>query len=558
MLERIEAGAMPLECLAHWVAQKGDQTYFVQPMGGGQVQELSWNQVNDQARRMAAYLKAQDLPPKSQIGILSKNCAWWIIADLAIWMAGHVSVPLYPNLNADTVAYTLEHSETKMLFLGKLDDWPSMQPGVPEDMPMIAFPLRPDGDFVDWDDILTKHEPLAEIAVRDPDEMATIVYTSGSTGRPKGVMLSFRAMQAAPQHGRGIAEQEPTDRVLSYLPLAHVMERGLLEQASLFNGLTVYFAESLDTFAEDLRRARPTLFASVPRLWVKFQLAVYEKMPKKKQDILFKIPFLNTIVKRKILEQLGLDQVRYALTGSAPLPATVVDWYRSLGLELLDGYGMSENFGYSHCTHPGKGRLGYVGPPSPGMEHKIADNGEILVRGATNMMGYYKAPEKTAETMDDDGWIYTGDMGEIDEQNRLKITGRVKELFKTSKGKYVAPAPIENKLCNHPAIEVVCVSGPNQPQPYALILLSDETRGHLAEAGVRDTLTTEFNDLVAQVNKTVDPHEKIQFAVVVNDEWTIDNGFLTPTMKIKRNVIEARYAEQEDAWYAARQQIIWQ
>ncbi|HEY0972927.1 MAG TPA: AMP-binding protein, partial [Solimonas sp.] len=328
---------------------------------------------------------------------------------------------------------------------------------------------------------------------------------------------------------------------------------------SLYHGFHVYFAESLDTFVADVQRARPTIFFSVPRLWTKFQLGVEAKLPKKKQKILFRIPILGGKVKRKILQGLGLDQVRIALTGAAPLPPPTIAWYRSLGLELLEAYGMTENMAYSHFTRPNAARIGYVGQANIGVECRIdPQTHEVLVKSPGQMMGYYKEPQKTAECMTADDFFRTGDMGEIDDQGRLRITGRVKELFKTSKGKYVAPVPIENKLGAHPKIEAVCVGGADQTATFALVLLSEESRKHVAAGGNRDEIAAELATLLEHVNATLDPHEQLQFAVVVKEAWNIDNGFLTPTMKIRRNIIEKRYQPQVDRWFQTRQPVIWE
>ncbi len=431
-----------LECVYYWEKNTPNRMYLTQPMGGddANIRTWSWKEAVDEARRMAAYLKSLDLPDRSHIALCSKNCAYWIIADLAIWMAGHVSIPIFPILTVDIVQYTLEHSESRLLFVGKLDPvWEEMKKGVPADLPMIAFPLAPENDYTQWDDIIAKHEPLAKPVERTLEEMATIIYTSGSTGKPKGAMMSFSAMHKS---ARGICEYLKThadDRILSYLPLAHSFERFIVESHSLYAGFPLYFAESLDTFLQDLQRARPTLFISVPRLWLKFQLGVFQKVPPKKLNRLLKIPILSGIVKKKILTQLGLNHVRFAGSASAPIPKEIIEWYRNLGLELLEGYGMTENMAYSHCTKPGEVRPGYVGPPYPDVQQRISEDGEILVKSPGNMTGYYKMPEKTAEDFTEDGFFKTGDMGEIDEKGRLKITGRIKELFKTSKGKYVAP-----------------------------------------------------------------------------------------------------------------------
>ncbi|MCA9548340.1 MAG: AMP-binding protein, partial [Myxococcales bacterium] len=334
-----------------------------------------------------------------------KNCAHFIISDLAIWMAGHCSVALYPNLPAETVAYILEHSEAKAVFVGKLDDWPAMAPGVPAELPKIAFPLAPPTDFPKWDALIKATAPLPERPVRAPEDRALIVYTSGSTGRPKGVVHDFAGISAAAWGLLDIIKIGADDRVLSYLPMAHVMERWAVGCTSLCVGGHIFFAESLDTFVEDLKRARPTLFLSVPRLWLKFQIGVFKKMPPKKLARLLKIPVLRGIVRKKILTNLGLDQVRYAASGSAPIPADLIQWYRDLGLELLEGYGMSENFCYSHVSFPGKSRVGYVGNAYPKVQHKLSEQGEILVRSPANMKGYFKEPELSAEAFTADGWF---------------------------------------------------------------------------------------------------------------------------------------------------------
>lgn len=549
---------LPLDMVYHWEKTKANSVYMTQPIGGGKTVEYTWGRAVDEARRMSSYLKSLNLPEKSRIGLISKNCAHWIMTDWAIWMAGHISVPLYPTLNADTVNYILNHAECEVVFVGKLDDWDMMKPGVPESVRCISFPLSPPNDFETWDDIVAKYPPLEENVQRDAGELATIVYTSGSTGKPKGVMLSFGNMAYAAEGGMEVLGVGSEERMLSYLPLAHVFERTFVELASLYAGFHLYFAESLDTFVEDLRRAQPTLFLSVPRLWVKFQHGVLQKLPKKKLDRLLKIPVVNNLIKKKILKGLGLDKVKLAGSGSAPLASDVLDWYRNLGLELLEGYGMSENFAYSHMSKPGRSRTGYVGESLPGVETRISPEGEIQIKSPATMMGYYKDEEKTREAFTEDGFLKTGDKGEIDEMGRLKITGRIKEIFKTSKGKYIAPAPIENRLMSHDAIEMVCVSGANQTQPHALVMLAEESRPKMADEAFRKEIEESFKKLIADVNKTVDPHEQLAFITVVSDEWSIENSFLTPTMKLKRNVVEDAYQEKVDKWYAQRQPVIWQ
>ncbi len=559
-MESIAACKNLLECVYFWEKNAPDRMVFTQPMGGGDanIKTWTWKEAVGEARRLASYLKSLDLPECSHIALCSKNSAHWIMADLAIWMAGHVTIPIFPILTADIVGYTLEHSESKLLLVGKLDPvWEEMKVGVPADLPMMALPLAPEGDYDRWEDLIAAHEPLENPARRDPDETATIIYTSGSTGKPKGAMITFEAMF---QSAKGISEYLKThhkDRVLSYLPLSHVFERWVTESHAFYAGFQLFFAESLDTFLQDLRRARPTLFISVPRLWLKFQLGVFQKMPPKKLDLLLKIPILKGIVKKKILTQLGLDCVRFAGSGSAPIPKEVIAWYRDLGLELLEGYAMTENFAYSHCTKPGEARPGYVGPPYPDVRHKISEAGEVLVKSPGNMTGYFKMPEETRNAFTEDGFLITGDLGEIDDMNRLKITGRVKELFKTSKGKYVAPAPLENSLANHPRIEACCVTGSGYPQPHAVVMLSEDARAAVRE-GQREVVQGELQAHLDTVNSAFPHHERLAFMVVVKDEWLPENGFLTPTMKLKRAKLETVYGPPAADWYEMQQPVIWQ
>ena len=545
-----------LEAVFHWERTTPDRPWLTQPMGGGVVRDLTWRVAVDEARRMAAHLRSRALPPGSSIAVLTKNCAHFFLADLAIWMAGHCAVPLYPTANATTIGQILTHSEARLLFVGKLDAWPSQAPGVPAGMPLIAMPLAPKLDAPSWDEIIAKTEPLGGEPTRSPEDLATLVYTSGSTGEPKGVMVTFGAMSASCRAMLAAIETSPDDRVLSHLPLAHVAERFAVECPSMFTGARVFFAESLDTFVEDLKRARPTLFFTVPRLWQKFQLGVFSKMPPAKLDRLLSIPIVSSLVKRKILKGLGLDSVRLAASGAAPMSQELMSWYRRLGLELLEGYGMTENFACSHATRPGRVRVGYVGEPYAGVDCRISDEGEVQVKSPGMMKGYFKAPELTAEAFTPDGYLRTGDRGEVDELGRLRITGRVKELFKTSKGKYVAPAPIEGKLGNHPAIEAVCVGGLGRPQPYGLVMLGLEARRQLA--ATRADLEATLAAHLRAVNAELEPHETLAFVAVVHDEWQIENGFLTPSMKIRRAVIERTYEPHLDRWYAERSPVVWQ
>jgi len=547
-----------LDAAYEWERNHPNRVYMTQPTGNGGVVDYTWAETMQQARRMAAHLRSLNLPPNSHIALISKNCAHFIICDLAIWMAGHATVALYPTLKADTVAYILEHSDSRLVFIGKLDDWEEIAAGIPADLPGIALPLAPQTSYERWDDIIARCEPISDNPSPPPGQLALICYTSGSTGRPKGVMHSFGSISVPAQHfGRELGINS-SDRALSYLPLAHVMERAVVECSSFYSGMHIYFADRLDTFVEDLRRARPTVFLSVPRLWLKFQTGVFQKFPEKKLERLLKIPVLGEIVRKKILKGLGLENVRIAGSGSAPIPADLIEWYDKLGLHIIEGYGMSEDFSYSHMSTPARRKPGYVGVPWSDVKTRISPEGEIQIVSPGNMMGYYKEPELTAACYTDDGYFKTGDRGKYSSEGLLRITGRVKELFKTSKGKYVAPVPLENLLNSHSHIELSCVSGPGRPACFALVQLAEEMRGRIADPEFRDSLTPKLEALLDEVNSKVEAYEELQFLAVVRDDWQIANDFLTPTLKIKRDVIEQAYASQLDEWYESGQKVIWQ
>lgn len=556
-MNTIDSNDLPLQRAYHWEKARANEVFLTQPMGPGVVKDWTWAQTMDETRRMAAYLKAQGWESGSRVALMSKNTAWWIMADMAIWMAGYVSVPIYPNLVAETVRLIMEHSECKLCIVGKLDDWKSMEPGIPKGMPCISTPLCDAQGFTQWDAVVKSTAPMKDSPVFGAKSMATIIYTSGTTGMPKGAVHGFDSFAHSAKAIVEILNATSEERAISYLPLAHVAERCLVEAQSIYLGSRIYFAESLDTFLADLQRARPTFFFSVPRLWVKFQQGVFAKMPAKKLARLMSIPILGGIVKKKILKQLGLDSVRFAGTGAAPLPPEVMAWYHKLGLELLEGYGMTEQFALATTSLPGKSRVGYVGNASPCCEVKLSDSGEVLTRGPAHMQGYYKEPEKTAETMTTDGWLKTGDLGEFDAQGRLKIIGRAKEQFKTSKGKYVSPAPIETKLGAFTRIEACLVSGVAFPQPFALAMLPAGQWEALKEPEARKEFEGELAAHMQSVNETLDPHERLDFVVVVPEQWTVESGFVTPTLKIKRNVVEKHYGDYFETWAKSKKKVVW-
>ena len=559
MAQTVAPEALALQRLYHWEDTTPDKVALTQPIGGGAVREWTWRQMMDEVRRMAAHLKGLGFEPGARIALMSKNTAHWLMTDYAIWMAGYVSVPLYPTLASATVRQILTHSEARLLFVGKLDTWDEMRAGIPEGLPTIRLPLSPQFDAPSWDAIVAATPPMPGRPVRDGNELATIIYTSGTTGVPKGVMHSFGTFAWSASAALKRIGNHQNGRVLSYLPLAHVAERTIVEHGMLGLGLHVYFNESLETFAADMRRARPTIFFSVPRLWVKFQQGVLAKMPKQKLDRMLSIPIVRRVIARKVLTALGLQDCQFAGGGAAPMPPELLRWYQRLGLRLSEVYGMTENCGVSHATLRERPRPGTVGPPYEGIECRLdPDTQEVQMRSPGVMLGYYRNPEQTRDAMTADGWLKTGDKGQIDAEGNLRIVGRVKDLFKTGKGKYVAPAPIEDRLVTHTAVEACCVTGANLGQPLALLMLNAETVGRAADPTERTRLEQSLSAHVELINATLDPHEQLDCVVVVRDAWTVDNDLVTPTLKVKRNRIEAVYGEHYETWVSTRRTVIWQ
>jgi long-chain acyl-CoA synthetase len=376
---------------------------------------------------------------------------------------------------------------------------------------------------------------------------------------PKGVMHSFGTFAWSVQSGLKRVPIDKNARMLSYLPLSHIAERTLVEHGLLATGMQVWFAESLDTFTIDLQRAKPTVFFSVPRLWVKFQQGINHKMPPAKLDKLLRLPIIGGLVRKKVLKALGLDQCTFAAGGAAPMPPDLLRWYNKLGLDLVEVYGMTENCGVSHATLPGKQRPGTVGLPYDGIQSRLDPaSGEIQMKSPGLMLGYYKELEQTKGTLTDDGWLKTGDKGALDAEGNLKITGRVKDLFKTSKGKYVAPAPIEDRLVMHEYVEACAVTGANLGQPLGIAMLNLDGITKSQSADGRKEVEAALSAHLAAINDKLDPHEQLDCVVVITEPWSVDNGFITPTFKVKRNRIEEVYGPNFEKWVGSRKKVIWQ
>jgi long-chain acyl-CoA synthetase len=544
----------PLEMLFHWAAANPDKPWLFQPING-EWTSITWGEAADQVRRMATALREMGLQAGDTVAISGRNTAHWFLADLAISMAGLISVGLYPKQAPEHITYILEHSEAKALFLGPMIDMDEFMGAVPAGIRMIEMPypeLPP--QELKWADLIAKSAPQQDYATPDPDTLMTLVYTSGTTGNPKGVMVTYGNMMFA---GQGLMEAMPPrgqERFFSYLPLAHAFERGAVELSSLYFGAEVHFLEHIDKLAEQLKQVAPTRFFGVPLVFGRIQAGVLRKLPQKKLDRLLSIPIIRGIIRKKVLSGIGLQNARMCFAGAAPMPIPLMEWFDKLGLPLYQGYGMTENAIYATANRPGANRIGSVGTAMPRAEMKLSPEGEILFKHAGVMKGYYKEPEKTKETFTEDGWLRTGDKGHVDKDGYLYITGRVKDIFKTLKGKYVAPAPIEGALSRNTLIDQLCFVGSGLKQPLMLVALTPD-----AEKLPRAEVETSLLETVQSVNKTLEPHEEIAKVIIVRDAWSIDNGLMTPTMKVKRNEIEKRYGDIVEKAAADRgTRVVWE
>jgi long-chain acyl-CoA synthetase len=540
----------PLNAFLSWEKIHPEKLFLHQPVLGSW-KKISYQQAGEQARKIAGFLSAT-LPANSKVALLSKNCAEWIIADLAIMMAGHISVPIYPTLSAEGIRPLIEHSEARAIFIGKLDDFEKQKPGIPDALIRISFDTYGAREGKLLSTLLDEQMPLQSFIPPPPESLATIMYSSGTTGTPKGVMLTHAAFGFVGEKvAKGLAIVQP-ENFFSYLPLSHIAERALMEMVVFASGSTISFTESLDKFQENLQQEQPTIFGGVPRIYAKFQEGVLRKIPQRKLDTLLSIPLVSNVIKKSIRKKLGLTRARIIVSGAAPTPITLLHWFKRLGITVREIYGMTENTAFSHANF-GNIKIGTVGQAWPETECRLSAEGEILIRHPALMTGYFKDAETTAAVFTEDGFLKTGDKGEIDSDGFLTITGRVKDQFKTDKAKFIAPAQIELKLLSNTDIEQVCVVGMGLPQPIGLVVLSG-----IGMAKAKQELSESLSQTLESVNKTLESYERLQKIVIMKDGWTIDNGLLTPSLKLKRTELEKKHMPDYKRWFSLDELIIWE
>jgi len=548
-----------IERFYHWEKTTPDAIFLRQPKGD-KWHTITFAEAGQQARKMTTVLREKGLKNGDHIGIYSKNCYHWIVADLAIMMGGYVSVPLYASLPKNQLADVIKLGDLKAIFLGKLDAWGDRAAAIPADVLPIKFPHYEGSPKVDigedWKELIANTAPAADNFVPNLADLWTIKFTSGTTGTPKGVMHIHRSpsmimLNEQKTNWLGIFKLKAY-RFLSFLPLNHVGERIGLELPAIWFGGTISFAENLETFAKNLQDTQPTMFFAVPRIWTKFYLGVIAKMPEKKLDLFLKIPIVRGIIKKKLRTALGMRDVEVAATGAAITPAFIKNFYKKLDIHLVEAYGMTEVCGSMTNSPSPNAPQDSVGKAIPFGEVRIhPETQEILMKTPYMMTGYYKNPEKTAEVLVD-GWMHSGDKGTMDKDGYVKVIGRVKDAFKTSKGSYVTPNPMEEVLMKNDFIEQVCVAGLGNPQPIALINLSE-----IGIAADKAAVSQSILESVELANSTRANYEKISTAIIQQEVWSVENGLITPTLKVKRGKIDEKYSGAYLDWHEAKEKVIW-
>ncbi|WP_434361793.1 AMP-binding protein [Parasalinivibrio latis] len=533
----------PYQQMLKWAVERGDEV-FLRQIINREFKDFTYAQVVDQALSMVSALLNKGLVPGDKVALISKNCAEWFIADLAMQLGSYISVPVFPTAGSDTIDHVLSHSESKAVFIGKLDDTTAIETSLRQfpDLITIAFPYPTATCQHQWNDLVAAHPASAERPSHRDEDLMSIVYTSGTSGLPKGAMLSYGAYAWSVQRLIDHIGIQENDRLFSYLPLAHITERVYIMGSAMMGGVPTAFPESLDTFIDDVKMQRPTLFISVPRLWTLFEQRIQEKLPEAKLNLLLKIPFVSGLIKKKLADGLGLDKARVLGCGSAPVSAGLLEWYRKIGLNITEAWGMTEAYAYTTLNYPFRAdKIGTVGNAGPGIELKIAGDGEVLVKGGGLFSGYYKNEDASNESLVD-GWLHTGDIGELDSEGYLTINGRKNDTFKTAKGKFVSPVPIEKRLFELSNVEMMCLIGSGLPGPVLLAL------PHSFPDFDRERYERKIHKVIETMNSELESHAHIKGVYLIKVPWSIENGLLTPTLKIKRHLLEKKYHDIGANW----------
>ena len=562
---------------------------------------ITWGQFGEGARRIASFLLEQGLRPGDHVAVWAANRAEWHTADAAILLIRGCPVPVYQTLSAEQAQYVLDHSESKLAFveneavLARVLQQRDQLRHLERVVVMEGLEqTSPDGFVVPWQGALSAGQEALHrnsqiiderAAATRMDDVVTLIYTSGTTGPPKAVMLTHDNIAASAEGLEGLVEVGPDDRVLSYLPLAHIAERMVSEFRSYRYGNATWFLDGLPNLGARLAEVRPTHFFAVPRVWEKMAAQINKQIdassparravarwalrtghraaelgesgdpiPPRLQR---RLDLADRLVLAKLRAAIGFDDARILASGAAPIDPEVLRFFRSMGLEICEVYGQSENTGCTTVNRPGRTRIGTVGEPYPGTEVRIAEDGEILVRGPVVFPGYLKDREATEAALVD-GWLQTGDVGEFDADGYLRITDRKKDLIITAGGKNISPANIENALGSHRLIAHAVAIGDRRPYMTALLSLDpEEAAGMAASRGwPRDTtamadhpaVLAELKKHVDAVNGRLSHVEQVKRFAILPTVFTPGEE-LTPTLKVRRKVVAEKYADRIDALY---------
>ncbi len=510
---------------------------WLRELGEQENRDWSWRDAHQEINALGSWLESHLGSSGQRVGLLSKNRAHWYFADFGSIAAGHVVVPMFTTLAGETADYVMSFTDMKLLFVGETENWEQVRKVLPKGIQLVCLPgVELEEDHLRWEDVVAPHRGSMPAYQCKPDDLVSLVFTSGTTGVPKGVMQTHDSNVIPITRFSDAFSMPLGARYFSYLPLSHIAERQIVEGASLVNCGEVHFNENLGTLLRDLPQCRPQMMFGPPRVWEQLQQGIIAQFGSPEAvDAALEADAEG--IGKLVREKLGLDEVQYLLTAAAPTPPALIHWYDRLGIALMEGFGQTECMGpiVSSAEHR---RIGSVGKAMPGVEVRISEEDELLVKADGCSPGYYNMPEKTAETFVD-GWVHTGDKVKVDEDGFYYITGRVKDYFKTIQGKFVAPTPIENIFAENPHTEQICLLGRGYSKTVMICVLTA-----IAQELPREEIETALRERVDAVNSEVAKHERLGAVIVSTSPWTIDNGVLTPTLKIRREKVEELFGEK--------------
>ena len=586
---------IPARLLKQARQRPNEPAYYVK--SGGRWHATEWKTYVDQVKSAGKALMALGIEPGDKVAMLGFNRPEWVIFDLGAMAIGAVGAGIYTTCSAEEVQYIVDHAEARVILLEDEAQWQKVaaqRDNLPRLERVVMMRDAPDIDdslIMSWDEFEAHGDGVPEsdfekrVEQIDPDALGTLIYTSGTTGPPKGVMLSHSSLAWTAEALSDLIGLSSDDWGLSYLPLSHIAEQMLTVHGPVTRGSAIYFAESIAAVADNIREVEPTVVFGVPRIWEKYHSAVSSKLDaatgfkntlvswarrigarvsERRQPgrplgavLSAQHKLANYLVFSKLKKALGLANARWCVSGAAPISGEILDFFASLDIPIMEVYGQSEDCGPTSLNVPGNTKIGSVGPPIPGIEVKIADDDEIMVKGPNVFIGYYKDEAATRDALED-GWLHTGDLGRIDGDGFLHITGRKKDIIITAGGKNIAPKNIEAALKNSPLVSEAVVIGDRRKYLSALITLDEEALSeYIPGSDTRDKpfdeiseLRTAVQELVDEVNSHLARVETIKKFTILPKPFTVEGGELTPTLKVKRNIVNKKYTDVIETMYS--------